>query len=66
MGKQNLSLANTLSDTRPDPEEAYRKRQIAKGWLMPLRGSPPLAISPLDKRVQRRFNVILREHSYRR
>ena len=29
-GEQNLSLANTLSDTRPDPEEAYRKRQIAK------------------------------------
>ena len=28
--EQNLSLANTLSDTRPDPEEAYRKRQIAK------------------------------------
>jgi DNA-directed RNA polymerase specialized sigma24 family protein len=25
-GEQNLSLANTLSDTRP----AYRKRQIAK------------------------------------
>ena len=29
-GEQNLSLANTLSDTRPDPEVAYRKRQIAK------------------------------------
>ena len=29
-GEQNLSLANTLSDTRPDPEGAYRKRQIAK------------------------------------
>jgi hypothetical protein len=29
-GEQNLSLANTVSDTRPDPEEAYRKRQIAK------------------------------------
>ena len=29
-GEQNLSLANTLSDTRPDPEAAYRKRQIAK------------------------------------
>ena len=30
---------------------------------MPLRGSPPLAISRLDKRVQRRFDVILKEHS---
>ena len=29
-GEQNLSLANTVSDTRPDPKEAYRKRQIAK------------------------------------
>jgi DNA-directed RNA polymerase specialized sigma24 family protein len=29
-GEQSLSLARTLSDTRPDPEEAYRKRQIAK------------------------------------
>src|SRR5579864_6419072 len=29
-GEQNLSLANTLSDSRPDPEEAHRKRQIAK------------------------------------
>jgi len=28
-GEENLSLAKTLSDTRPDPEEAYRKRQIA-------------------------------------
>jgi len=26
-GEQNLSLAKTLSGTRPDPEEAYRKRQ---------------------------------------
>jgi hypothetical protein len=29
--EQNLSLAKTLSDTRPDPEEAHRKLQIAKG-----------------------------------
>jgi RNA polymerase sigma-70 factor, ECF subfamily len=29
-GEQNLSLADIVSDTRPDPEEAYRKRQIAK------------------------------------
>jgi DNA-directed RNA polymerase specialized sigma24 family protein len=29
-GEKNPSLANKLSDTRPDPEEAYRKRQIAK------------------------------------
>ena len=29
-GEQNLSLANTLSDTRPDREEAYRKRKVAK------------------------------------
>jgi len=65
-GEQNLSLANTLSDARPDPEEAYRKRQIAKSWLMPLRRSPPLAISRLDKRAQRRFDVILQEHSDRR
>jgi DNA-directed RNA polymerase specialized sigma24 family protein len=29
-GEQNLSLADIVSDTRPDPEEAHRKRQIAK------------------------------------
>jgi hypothetical protein len=29
-GEQNPSLANTLLDTGPDPEEAYRKRQIVK------------------------------------
>jgi hypothetical protein len=29
-GEQNLSLAKTLSGTRPDTEEAHRKRQIAK------------------------------------
>ena len=28
--KQNLSPADTVSDTRPDPEEVYRKRQIAE------------------------------------
>jgi hypothetical protein len=28
--EQNLSLADMVSDTRPDPEEAHRKRQIAK------------------------------------
>jgi RNA polymerase sigma-70 factor, ECF subfamily len=27
--EQNLSLADVLSDTRPDPEQAYRKREIA-------------------------------------
>jgi RNA polymerase sigma-70 factor (ECF subfamily) len=27
---QNLSPADLVSDTRPDPEEAYRKRQIAE------------------------------------
>ena len=64
-GEQNLSLADMVSDTRPDPEKAYRDK-LRKGWLMPLRGSPPLSISRLDKRVQRRFDVILQEHSYRR
>jgi len=29
-GEQNLSLADIVSDTRPDPEESHRKRQIAK------------------------------------
>ena len=29
-GEQNLSLADIVSDTRPDPEEAHGKRQIAK------------------------------------
>jgi hypothetical protein len=29
-GEQNLSLADIVSDTRPDPEETHRKRQIAK------------------------------------
>ncbi len=29
-GEQNLSLTDFVSDTQPDPEEAYRKRQIAK------------------------------------
>jgi len=28
--KQNLSPADTVSDTRPGPEEVYRKRQIAE------------------------------------
>jgi DNA-directed RNA polymerase specialized sigma24 family protein len=65
-GEQNLSLANTLSDTRPDPEEAYRKRQIAKRLAHATSGSLSPAISRLDKRVQRRFDVILQEHSYRR
>ena len=27
--EQNLSLADVLSDTRPDPEQAYRNREIA-------------------------------------
>jgi hypothetical protein len=65
-GEQNPSLANTLSDTRPDPERHIASDKSRKAWLMPLRGSPPLAISHLDKRVQRRFDVILQEHSYRR
>jgi RNA polymerase sigma-70 factor (ECF subfamily) len=30
LSKQNLSPADTVSDTRPDPEEVYRKRQIAE------------------------------------
>src|SRR5260370_25112592 len=29
-GEQNLSLTDFVSDTQPYPEEAYRKRQIAK------------------------------------
>jgi len=29
-GEQNLSPADLVSDTRPDPEEVYRKRQIAE------------------------------------
>jgi RNA polymerase sigma-70 factor, ECF subfamily len=29
-GKQNLPQADMVSDTRPDPEEVYRKRQIAE------------------------------------
>jgi RNA polymerase sigma-70 factor (ECF subfamily) len=29
-GQQDLSLENTVSDTRPSPEEAYRKREIAE------------------------------------
>ena len=29
-GKQNLSLADIVSDTRPDPEEVYRQRQITE------------------------------------
>jgi RNA polymerase sigma-70 factor, ECF subfamily len=29
-GQQNLPLENTVSDTRPGPEEAYRKREIAE------------------------------------
>jgi len=29
-GEQNLSPADFVSDTRPDPEEVYRKRQIAE------------------------------------
>jgi hypothetical protein len=40
--------------------------KLRKGRPMPLRGSPPLALSRLGKRVQRRFDVILQEHSYRR
>ena len=28
--EQNLCLADMMSDTRPDPEEAYRKQQIAE------------------------------------
>jgi hypothetical protein len=32
-GEQNLSLADIVSDTRPYPEEAHRKRQMRKGWL---------------------------------
>jgi DNA-directed RNA polymerase specialized sigma24 family protein len=28
--EQNLSPADMVSDTRPDPEEVYRKRQIAE------------------------------------
>jgi len=29
-GHQDLALENTVSDTRPGPEEAYRKREIAE------------------------------------
>jgi RNA polymerase sigma-70 factor (ECF subfamily) len=29
-GEQNLTPADMVSDTRPDPEEVYRKRQIAE------------------------------------
>src|SRR6266403_1319987 len=29
-GQQDLSLENTVSDTRPGPEETYRKREIAE------------------------------------
>jgi RNA polymerase sigma-70 factor (ECF subfamily) len=29
-GEQNVSVADMLSDTRPGPEEAYRKREIAE------------------------------------
>ena len=65
-GEQNLSLANTLSDTRPNPEEAYRKRQVATKLAHATRNSAPLALSRLDKRVQRRFDVILQEHSHKR
>src|SRR5580692_6995344 len=28
--KQNLALADVVSDTRPDPEDAYRQREIAE------------------------------------
>jgi RNA polymerase sigma-70 factor (ECF subfamily) len=30
VGEQNISVVDTVSDTRPDPEEVYRKREIAE------------------------------------
>jgi RNA polymerase sigma-70 factor (ECF subfamily) len=30
VGEQNVSVADMVSDTRPDPEEVYRKREIAE------------------------------------
>jgi RNA polymerase sigma-70 factor, ECF subfamily len=30
VGEQNISVADMVSDTRPDPEEVYRKREIAE------------------------------------
>jgi RNA polymerase sigma-70 factor (ECF subfamily) len=29
-GRQDLMLENMVPDTRPDPEEAYRRREVAK------------------------------------
>src|SRR5260370_39055720 len=58
-GEQNLSLANTLSDTRPDLKRHIASDKLRKGWFVPLPGSLPPAISRLDKRVQRRFDLIL-------
>ena len=58
-GQQNLTSANTLSDTRPDPKRHIASDKLRKGWLTPLPGFPPPAISRLDKRVQSRFDVIL-------
>ena len=42
-GEQTLPLTDLVSDTRPNPEEAYRKLEIAKilGDALP-RLSPPL------------------------
>ena len=46
--EQNLSPADMVSDTRPDPEEVYRKRQIAETVAHLLCGSRPLCAQPFD------------------
>jgi hypothetical protein len=61
-GEQNLSSATTLSDTRPDhPEEAYRKRQIAKRLAHATSRLPVNAAGnrpPVATRVQNRWLFI--------
>jgi hypothetical protein len=58
-GEQNLSLANTCRIPDRILKRHIASDKLRKGWLMPLPGSPPPAISRLDKLVQPRFDVIL-------
>jgi RNA polymerase sigma factor (sigma-70 family) len=46
--EQNLSPADMVSDTRPDPEEVYRKRQIAQTLAHATLGSRPFCAQPFD------------------
>jgi RNA polymerase sigma-70 factor, ECF subfamily len=48
-GEQHVSVADMVSDTRPDPEQVYRKREIAE--------TLPKATSRLSHILRRTFQL---------